>query len=239
MKVFISWSGDRSRAAAQALKEWIPDVLQEADTWFSADIEAGQMWSKEIDTQLSHTGFGIVCLTMENLQAPWIHFEAGALAKGVEENARVVPYLVDDISPGELKAPLALFQAQKSDEEGTRQLVKSINANLEKSLPKERVERLFETLWPRLEQVLQEIPASTTKPQERSPEEILEEVLVSVRGMAQKLDRLNSPTPNWGDIDASERALLNSKEPGKEWLASDWVQAFLKIKNDPENLRRE
>ena len=31
MKVFISWSGKRSKALANALKEWIPYIVQHAD----------------------------------------------------------------------------------------------------------------------------------------------------------------------------------------------------------------
>ncbi len=67
----------------------------------------------------SETDFGILCLTRENLEQPWILFEAGALAKRVQDNARVVPYLIDDISFAELDPPLGLFQANKSDREGT------------------------------------------------------------------------------------------------------------------------
>ena len=35
MKVFISWSGTRSKALAVALKEWLPLILQYAKPWVS------------------------------------------------------------------------------------------------------------------------------------------------------------------------------------------------------------
>ena len=39
MKIFISWSGEQSREMAEALRDWIPDVLPEAEPWMSvADI---------------------------------------------------------------------------------------------------------------------------------------------------------------------------------------------------------
>lgn len=43
MKVFISWSGERSHALGDALHDWIPLVLHYVEPWLSqADIEAGQ-----------------------------------------------------------------------------------------------------------------------------------------------------------------------------------------------------
>jgi hypothetical protein len=45
MKVFISWSGERSQILAQKLYEWVPMVLQSVTPWLSqADIAAGDRW---------------------------------------------------------------------------------------------------------------------------------------------------------------------------------------------------
>ena len=42
MRVFISWSGERSKVLAQALKEWLPLVLHNVEPWMSeVDIAAG------------------------------------------------------------------------------------------------------------------------------------------------------------------------------------------------------
>ncbi len=197
MKVFLSWSGDRSRAAAQALDSWIPDVLQEVDTWMSTGIGAGRRWSMEIDQQLSETDFGVLCLTRENLQAPWLLFEAGALAKRVQEDARVVPYLLDDIEPGNVEQPLGLFQSKKADESGTYELIHSINSRLDDSVARERVDRTFSRAWPHLEKMLRNIPSSTAEPKQRSDENKIDEVLENVRSISRRLDQgLNSfPIP--------------------------------------------
>jgi hypothetical protein len=95
MKVFITWSGERAKTVAEAIREWLPSVIQAVDPWMSeADIRAGGRWQSELNQQLEHTDFGIVVLTPESLSAPWIHYEAGALAKKVDIGA-VCPYLVD------------------------------------------------------------------------------------------------------------------------------------------------
>lgn len=94
LSVFISWSGRRSQKLAQALHDWLPQVVQKVTPWMSSeDISAGARWANLIAGQLETTGFGIVCLTRENLIAPWVHFEAGAIAKSVGA-ASLVPYLL-------------------------------------------------------------------------------------------------------------------------------------------------
>ena len=95
MKVFLSWSGDRSATVAKALKDYLPDMIQEIKPWMSrADIRAGARWSGEVQAELSECRFGIICLTRDNQTAPWILFEAGALAKTIE-GTFVCPYLIN------------------------------------------------------------------------------------------------------------------------------------------------
>jgi hypothetical protein len=94
MRVFISWSGTRSKRLAVHLHDWLGAVVQRAEPWLSdRDLEAGQRWNEEISAKLKDTHFGILCLTRENLAAPWLLFEAGALAKAID-SARVVPVLL-------------------------------------------------------------------------------------------------------------------------------------------------
>src|SRR5262245_19790474 len=86
MKVFISWSGDISKAVASALRDWLPKVIQHVKPWMSEqDIPKGTRWLGYISEQLKEVKTGIICLTPDNQQNPWILFEAGALAKTVED----------------------------------------------------------------------------------------------------------------------------------------------------------
>jgi TIR domain len=94
MSGFISWSGKRSKDIALELRRWLPNVLQAADVWMSdVDIEVGMRGIHEIFTHLEKAKVGIICLTPENSNAPWLLFEAGALSKQVVEKSRVCPYL--------------------------------------------------------------------------------------------------------------------------------------------------
>lgn len=95
MRVFIRWSGERSRTVAQSLRDWLPLVLHYVVPWLSeADVEAGERWAQSVATELAASNFGIVCVTSENVSSPWILFEAGALTKSLE-TSRVIPLLLD------------------------------------------------------------------------------------------------------------------------------------------------
>src|SRR5258708_34410512 len=82
MKVFLSWSGEQSKLAAKALHDWLPTVIQTVRPYMSAEnINKGQRWSVDISKQLEETHFGVICMTPENLKAPWVLFEAAPLSK--------------------------------------------------------------------------------------------------------------------------------------------------------------
>lgn len=88
--VFISWSGPRSKSAAEILKRWLPIVVHTANPWMSAtDIDKGTRWSEEVAAALDTMKAGIICLTPENLSAEWLLFEAGALSKTRDPRTRV------------------------------------------------------------------------------------------------------------------------------------------------------
>jgi acyl carrier protein len=187
MKIFLSWSGERSKFTARALRDWLPLIFHYAQPWLSEkDISAGDRWGLEIGRELEECSFGIVCLTQENVEAPWILFEAGALSKIVSANS-VCPYLLD-IEFSDIGGPLSQFQAKKAEKASTFELVQAINAKALEPIISARLSELFEVLWPKLDLRLQEIPsAQQIKQAIRTQTEVLEELVTSVRDMVQRI----------------------------------------------------
>ncbi|MCU1267435.1 MAG: hypothetical protein JWM21_3753 [Acidobacteria bacterium] len=185
MKVFLSWSGDRSRVMAEALRDWLPKVIQSVKPWMSAvDIDRGARWSSDIAVELADTSFGISCLTPENLSAPWIHFEAGALSKTLEKSY-VCPYLFQ-VELADLKGPLIQFNAAKADNKDTLKLVLTINDAQETPLPERTVEESFGVWWPQLKEALNGLSNPQAELKQMRPErDMLEEILELVRGQVR------------------------------------------------------
>jgi len=111
-KVFISWSGELSNKVAEELRKWLPGVLQFVKPYFTPnDIDKGTRWSSEIAGELENSDVGIICLTKDNIERPWILFEAGALSKKI--NKSNVCTLLFNLEPTDLSGPLASFQSTK------------------------------------------------------------------------------------------------------------------------------
>lgn len=124
--VFISWSKPKAKKVAVLLKDFVEKVIPGVNAFVSEhDISKGSRGMDAIAQNLENAFFGIVCLTRENSDSPWINFEAGALSKHVTID-RVSPLLLDlgitDLGP----SPLAQFQATFTDKSDFKRLLKSI-----------------------------------------------------------------------------------------------------------------
>lgn len=158
MKVFISWSGNKSHSVAIALRDWLPSVIQSIKPYVSSeDMDKGTRWSTDIAKELEDSSFGILCVTKDNLQAPWLSFEAGALSKAVDKSF-VSPFLFD-IKPSDLKnSPILQFQSTVCQKKDIKRLVDTLNRECgENSLTVERLDKTFEVWYPRLEEELNNI----------------------------------------------------------------------------------
>lgn len=191
MNVFISWSGTRSKAMAEALREWLPDVVQYIRPWMSAqDIGAGARWSPAIEQQLRDSPFGIICLTQTNQTAPWILFEAGALAKSVKDPTFVCPLLIGFDASALAEGPLTQFQAKSTTRQGMLDLVLALNSAAgESQMPEDKVIRAFGTWWPAFEAKIESLPPEGSTPRKPQQSEMIEEILLATREIKRAIAR--------------------------------------------------
>lgn len=195
MKLFISWSGTKSKLVAQTLKPWLEDVFPGIDAFVSdTDVWLGDQWFKTIDGELRESHFGIICVTRQNMNSQWLNYEAGALANQL--TGRVVPFLVDLGDSSQLTGPLTQFQGSiVPTQDNVWKLLRSINDRMETQRQEDSLRRTFDKWWADLDGKIQEInrlPEQTPAAGERKPIDMIPEILETVRLIAAKSDPLAS-----------------------------------------------
>ncbi|MBC6999959.1 TIR domain-containing protein [Cytophaga sp. FL35] len=224
MKIFLSWSGNKSKLIAESLREWLEQVIQSTEPWISTSIEKGKKWSKEISDKLEESKVGIICLTRENLNAPWILFEAGAISKS--SDSYVCTFLTDISSPTEITGPLSSFQHTKFQKEELLKLLRTINSRIKeskggKSLNEKSLEDVFEIFYPKLEtritEILEVTPEQVAENNIRSDRELLEEIVESQRSLKERINDLWTNKDIDSIVDHYVSNYVNSKGLGSEY----------------------
>lgn len=216
MKVFLSWSGNKSHRVALVFRDWLPSVIQSVTPYVSSeDIDKGARWSTDIAHELEDSNFGILCVTKENLNEPWLSFEAGALSKTIDKSY-VTPFLFD-IKKSEVDGPLLQFQFTVFEKNDIMKLMKTINElSGSEGLSEDLLNKSFEVWYPTLHDELSEINGDRDSIDENTRDgnegisSILEEVL---------------------DISRANQKLLRSSE-------KNFDEMSLEIKNNIENLEK-
>ncbi|MCH5324286.1 MAG: toll/interleukin-1 receptor domain-containing protein [Eubacterium sp.] len=231
MKVFISWSGDTSLKVAQMLREWLPYIINSIEPYVSSeDIDKGARWSTDIAKELENSTFGILCVTKDNLEAPWLSFEAGALSKTMEKSF-VTPFLFN-IKRSEVQGPILQFQSTIFEKNDIKKMLKTLNkACGDAGIPESRLDKSFDVWYPTLEEGLNNLKntiANSDKNKEAKSSihssEMLEEILVLSRDN-QKL--LKSP----------DEKLHEDIEKVKESLNE--ISKFYNILYDQKKMKRK
>lgn len=252
MKVFISWSGQRSKVVAELISDWLKCVIQASQPWISTrDIDRGAIWFSEINDKLKDVSVGVVCLTQENKGKPWILFETGALAKGLSTN-RVCTFLID-LNPEDLQDPLAQFNHTTPNVQSVWELVRTINACLnDKALDERILKQVFDTYWPQFETNFQSAlkhnpPEEDTPP--RTEQDILSEILSNTRALSNRIRKIensiykstktnyNNSTTTLKDISELQKDVLNIILAGVN--DEDEIISFLNSHDVPDTIVRQ
>lgn len=229
MKVFISWSGNKSHKVGMIFREWLPSVIQSLEPYVSSeDIDKGARWSSDIAKELENSTFGILCVTKDNLYAPWLSFEAGALSKTMDKSF-VTPFLFD-IKRSEVNGPILQFQSTVFEKDDIKKLMHTLNkACGENGISSSMLDKAFEVWYPTLESELNklkecdenaiEIPSKEQMHSTEIIEEILElsrdnqkllrnpdtKLIESIDGLKEQMNLISSRLVR--NIDMEERKM--------------------------------
>src|ERR1700680_728196 len=182
MRVFISWSGEKSKQFALLLRKSLPDALQALDPFMSdEDISKGAHGPDELRKEFERVKFAIVCVASDNVKSPWLNFEAGATANAIGK-PNVCPLLLD-MSPPDLSGPLTMFQAATCSESDVHNLLRSMNQQSPSPITEERLQHSFGKWWPDFERELEKVRkiSSGVAVAPRKTDDLVREMLVLVR----------------------------------------------------------
>lgn len=211
MKVFISWSGDKSRVIAEILRDWLPTIVQSLEPFLSTqDIPAGGRGMNVLASELETCSFGILCLTRDNKNRPWVNFEAGAISKTVGASS-VVPLLLD-LGPNEITGPITQFQAIQANNRSEIYTMVKLLAELSSPprITEQSLARTFDIFWPEFQASVAKMQSEPDSRQEiRTDRDMLEEVLTISRRTERELTRV-------GQIRTAEHVLASRKSASRE-----------------------
>lgn len=194
MKAFLGWSGKTSRLIAKQLWDWIPKVNPHIRVFVSfEDIEAGTLWSVELTNMLKETSYGVLCVTSDNVKAPWLFYETGVLSMSTslsnpDNRPRVAPILFGMARASDLPSPLSHYQSKIFGKDEMWNLIRFMN-DMCKKLYREQLSRTaineeppktyleqdklkgnFDALYPELEKAVEEILRDNPPPDNSQPD---------------------------------------------------------------------
>lgn len=155
----------------------------------SEDIEKGARWFEQIEQALhASDGQGIFFVTPENVGSAWLNFEAGFVASRGGK-ARISTVAVG-MEVSDVPSPLNLFQLTSATKDDLHQLVRSLNAHIERPLTDALLNRAFANSWPELEASLQQalqLQATVPSTPNRSVPDRLSDLVTTTRRLEQAL----------------------------------------------------
>lgn len=151
MKIFISWSKNKSKLLAIETKKFILNTLKKnVEIFLSPDMYKGTTADNEIHNNLLKSDKCIVCITSDNFKNPWLMYETGVVYGAhftKQEESVVIPILFEHIpdwsswvdKPLNRYVPIQLNEENDNFEEARQEfknflgkLASESNTNIEK-----------------------------------------------------------------------------------------------------------
>lgn len=196
MRLLISWSGSKSRAAAKLIQEFVPVIIQSAFPFMSAeDLPVGSSWVSALSSAIESADVAVIVVTAENMTSPWLMFEVGAISA---RQTTIVAMLID-VSPVDISGPLASFQCLSLNREGMQMLLQLVNERASSPVPKHSIDRLSDAFWPDFERKLGQLaklpsitdvaPIPRDTETVRSTRDLLTEILERIQRLESSKNR--------------------------------------------------
>jgi hypothetical protein len=228
--VFLSWSKEPSGSIARELQAWIRSVIPTVEVFLSKDIEKGREWGSTLKVNLSNACFGMICITKNNINEPWILFEAGALYRNFDIT-RVAPILFG-VRPADLGLPLAQLQATLFNEEDMRFLAATINQATSIPLPRDFVDQQAGRVWSefskKIESILGREEEPLSKPEAPPSGAELQEMLSRTTEMVQSIYRIVSQSGSSVQISPRVKHRISLNEKNEETNSINTYTRILK-----------
>jgi len=145
-KIFLGWSGSRSKAIAEIVRAFIEALVPQPTIFFSpGDIDKGSKWRGAVAQELQDCDVGVWCLTRRSLKSTWVPYEAGAISKAAAPGL-VCPVLFG-ISSTLLPSPLSDFHATEFNKSDLWRLIKNLTELSKSDVDTERLRGVFDGLW--------------------------------------------------------------------------------------------
>lgn len=151
-KIFISWSGESTNSFAMGLKKVIEEtIFPSLDVMCfvsNVDIASGTDWWTSISSELKSCRVGILCLSNENVYAPWIFYEAGGMAsRDVPTTPLLVGCEVDSLDKTPLGGKQCVnFESQAEFIKMIADINHYFNDLLPSSIAKQMAEKAYDEL---------------------------------------------------------------------------------------------
>ena len=212
------------------MKQYLPHILPDIYPWLSdQDITPGSRWSQELARELHECTCGIICVTQENMNSPWINFEAGVLSSSIGTEM-VIPLLID-IDTDDLSGPLQQFHALKLSRDALEEIVKTMRERIPSPLAEDFSREGLELVWPMFE-TLSKMTASGAKKTAKPPtkKELIEQIDHVVHRVDGRIEELQMDV---FDIISKLRAEPATVDTYRQWqkheaivkrLAGHWLQ---------------
>jgi hypothetical protein len=177
-----------------ALHELIRSTIQLATPWISeTEIDKGAKWRSEIHATLEAAQTGIIVLTPDNLRAPWLVFESGALSN---KRDGVYTYLFG-LTANQVGEPLDQFQGTASAKQDTLKMLKSVGRQIGAALDDAVLTKTFEHNWKEFEDALgaaKTLPIAAPPPPDVPA--MLSEALAYLREQSRELASIKEALPS-------------------------------------------